>query len=424
MELLSETSEVQHRREKYAMNYFTHYSCFITTLLALVTTSFPHQLQADPQLPDLSIPPELFLPELVLPQLTLPISAEPARLTKARHPAPIDHIHYEYNGETKTLNQFIADAKVRSFLVLKDGEIVYERNIFPYSQWSLHQSWSISKQILSAVIGIAIEEGAIDSIEDPMDRYDARLAENGFAGVSFRQALQMSSGILYDEKPDRYNLFMEVISNFYSFGSLGSNLVENTITPELTRAYKPDSRWQYASINSQALSMALSGAINRPYHEYLYEKLLSPLGVSSETKILVDGDYNDFGFCCIYATSRTYAAIGEMYLNDGYYNGKQIVPAQWVRLSTTFDDPTSWKPEEGVTVEGVNEVAPFGFAYHWWPLTGERGDYTALGVYGQSIHVLPKQNTVIVRLSGDYDSNNSHRVEAAVLGRTIADFLD
>jgi CubicO group peptidase (beta-lactamase class C family) len=146
----------------------------------------------------------------------------------------------------------------------------------------------------------------------------------------------MSSGVDYDEIPDRYDLFLDVIGDLYSFGALGHNLVEKVTAPELTRSYEPGSRWNYASINSQALLMALSGAIGRPYAEYLYEKLLNPLGVTSETKILMDTDYNQFGFCCIYATNRIYAAIGQMYANGGYYSGKQIIPEEWVRPSTTF----------------------------------------------------------------------------------------
>jgi CubicO group peptidase (beta-lactamase class C family) len=282
----------------------------------------------------------------------------------------------------------------------------------------------MSKQMLSAMIGIAIEEGAIGSVEDPMDQYDSRLAENGFAGISFRQALQMSSGVTHSEQEDSVNLFLDVIADYYSFGLTGYNLIDKTTDPKLIQGYEPDSKWEYTNLNSQALVMALSGAVNRPYHEYLYEKLLNPLGVSSETKILADGEQNEFTFCCTYATSRTYAAFGQLFLNGGFYNGEQIIPEAWVRLSTTFNDPTSWTPEEGVRLDGVDGITPFGFAYHWWPLTGGRGDFTTLGVYGQSIHILPEQDTVVVRLSGDFDSADAHSVETIAFGRAIADYMD
>lgn len=370
------------------------------------------------------LPPSLFLPELVIPRDDIPAAAEPKPLKKIWWAFSDKKFSYEFEGQPKTIDDFIDEANVRSFLIVKDGKIVYERNIFPYSKRSKHQSWSINKQILSALVGIAIGEGKIDSVEDPMGKYDPRLNVNGFEGVTFRQALQMSSGINYNEKEDRFNLFFDVITNLYSFGTSGATLVDKTLAPELTRAYEPDSKWEYASINSQAIAMALTAAINVPLQEYLYDKLLNPLGVSDESSILVDGDDNEFTFCCFYATSRTYAMFGLLYANQGFYNGQQIIPADWVRLSTSFDDPTSWTGAEGVAPEGNAGIELFGFAYHWWPLDGTRNDFTALGVYGQSIHILPEQNTVIVRLSGDFDTEDAHRVEAVTLGRAIADYLD
>jgi CubicO group peptidase (beta-lactamase class C family) len=406
------------------MQVSTKKNRIIARFLIIVSTTIPIQAIAGTSLSDLTLPPELFLPEFALPHVTLPTAAEPLLIRTDLDAFSFDDFSYEYNGKTKTIKDYIREAKVDNLLILKEGTIVFEYNRFPSTQWSKHQGWSISKQILSALIGIAIEEGAIDSIEDPMDKYDNRLTQNGYAGVSFRQALQMSSGIQYDEPVDRYNLFMDVISDYSTNGVIGSNLIEKTTDPELVNGYAPDSRWEYASINSQALVMALTSAINRPYNEYLYEKLLNPLGVSSETNILVDGDQNEFTFCCTYATSRTYAAFGQMYSNGGFYNGQQIVPQEWVRLSTTFDDPTSWTPEEGVLLEGSDGITPFGFAYHWWPLVGERQDFSALGVYGQSIHVLPKQETVIVRLSSDFKSPDSHRLESVTFNRAIADYID
>jgi CubicO group peptidase (beta-lactamase class C family) len=207
----------------------------------------------------------------------------------------------------------------------------------------------------------------------------------------------------------------------YTLGLLGRTLAEKTTAPELVRDFEPDSRWEYASINTQALSMALAAAVGMPYQNYLREKLWEPMGIEDGAKILVDRKSTEFTFCGLYTAARAYGAIGQLYANGGYYNGRQIVSRDWVRLCTTLDDPHSWSGEyahpTGVTSDN------FGFAYHWWPLKGERGDFAALGVYGQSIHVLPKQDTVIVRTSGDFTTVGSHREEALVLGWALSDYL-
>lgn len=395
----------------------------LTALFCAFNLSAFHSANAE-ESSEPALPPALFLPEVVIPRDDIPASADPQPLRKIWWAFSDNKFTYEFEGQEKTIDDFVDEAGVRSFLIVKGGKIVYERNIFPYSKRSKHQSWSINKQFLSALVGIAIHEGDIASVEDRLDKYDPRLSANGFDGVTFRQALQMSSGINYNEKGDRFDLFFDVITNIYSFGTSGETLVDKTLAPELNQAYAPDSKWEYASINSQAIAMALTAAVNQPLQEYLYDRLLNPLGVSDESSILVDGDDTEFTFCCFYATSRTYAMLGVLYANQGYYNGRQIVPANWVRLSTSFDDPTSWTGAEGVHPEGNEGVELFGFAYHWWPLTGDRNDFTALGVYGQSIHILPEQDTVIVRLSGDFDAKDAHRVEAVTLGRAIADYLD
>jgi CubicO group peptidase (beta-lactamase class C family) len=368
----------------------------------------------------IALPPELFLPEQVLNSDIIPPSWNPTQIEKIHKGFSEDDFTYEYKGQQKHLADFFSEAEVRSFLIMKDGKIVYEYYMPPYNRYSKQQSWSIAKQILSILVGIAIDEGVIDSVEDPMDQYDPRLRSNGFAGVSFRQALQMSSGISYDEQNDRFQLFFDIIENNYTLGSSGYTLVEKTTAPELVQEYAPDSRWEYASINSQAIAMALTAAVGEPLQDYLWKKLWDPMGMEDGAKILIDREHTEFTFCCHYTTTRSYAAIGQLYANGGYYNGKQIVSQDWIRLSTTLDDPHSW---EQVNPEGVSSDT-FGFAYHWWPLKGDRGDFTALGVYGQSIHVLPKQDTVVVRTSGDFEVEGSHKEEAVVLGRAIADYLD
>ncbi|MDI1258701.1 serine hydrolase [Aquabacterium sp.] len=368
-----------------------------------------------------SLPPALFLPELVLPRETVDMATFPVSMPTASPKAPISALRYTYEGVSKSLSQYQSEAKVRAMLVLKDGKIVYEYNNFPYTKTSLHQSWSMAKQVLSAMVGIAIGEGAIRSVNDRMDAYEPALAVNGFAGVTFKQALQMSSGVAYSEEADRFKLFMDTIADYYTLGSSGYTLREKTTDTVLAPAFAPGSKYQYASINSQAISMALEKAVGMPYQRYLELKLWKPMRTPDRAKVLVDRSHEAFTFCCLYATTRSYAMFGLLYAQEGRLHGRQIVSSDWVRQSTTFaGDPTNW---HAVPVNG-NKLGLYGFGYHWWPLEGERQDFSALGVFGQAIHVLPKQNTVIVRISGDFDTPGAHIEENVVMGRALADYLD
>lgn len=386
----------------------------LASLAASTVVSMVAQAQA--------LPPALFLPELVLQREKVSTAAHPASLQKAWFPKDVTKVTYQFNGQSRTFNQFLSDAKVKSFMVLKDGKIVYEYNKFPFTKSSLHQSWSIGKQVLSTMVGIALDAGYIGSLDDRMDRYDPSLASNGFAGVTFKQALQMSSGIKYDEEADRFALFLDVITDAYTLGLSGQTLTEKTVDAVLAPDYTPGSKYQYASITSQAIQLALEKAVGMPYQTYLSKKLWQPMGVPDEAKILVDRNNKAFTFCCLYATTRSYAMFGQMYAQGGWFNGRQIVSSDYIHKATTFaGDPSNWRAVDVPRKDG-SQIR--GFGYHWWTLEGPREDFTAAGVYGQSVHILPKQNTVVVRMSNDYDNVEGSATEAVALGRAIADYLD
>lgn len=388
-------------------------------LMSAVALSAVYSATANAQ----GLPPSLFLPELVLQREDIAAAAfRPVTLTKAIAPKDVTKVTYSFNGEVRTFNQFLTHAKVKSFMVLKDGKVVYEYNKFPSTKATLHQSWSIGKQVLSTMVGIALDSGAIRSINDRMDQYDPRLAVNGFAGVTFKQALQMTSGIKYDEEADRLALFGDVIADAYTLGAGGKTLLEKTVDVAMTSAFMPGSKFEYASINSQAIQMALEKAVGMPYQKYLTIKLWQPMGMPDAAKILVDRKNTAFTFCCLYATTRTYAMFGQMFAQGGRFNGRQIVSSDYVRKATTFaGDPSNWR---AVNVPRKDGSQIRGFGYHWWPLEGPREDFMAAGVYGQSVHILPKQNTVVTRMSGDFDNVEGSATEATILGRAIADYLN
>lgn len=366
------------------------------------------------------LPASLQKPELILNKAIIAKSTHIRPLAFA--PVPLGNVSYVFDGSGRMFNQFVSDGKVKGLIVLKNGKVVYEWYKWPTTANTKNQSWSMMKQMLSVLVGIALHEGSIRSIDDPLDQYEPRLAGNGFAGVTFKQALLMASGVKYNEEVDRVKLFTDVISDKLLLGLGGADLVEKTLDPALVREAQPGTRYQYASITSQAISMALEAATRQPIAGYLQTRLWQPLGMADDAKLLIDRKKQGFSLCCLYATARSYAVFGQMMAQGGAWNGKQVVPADWVKRSTTFADPASWAPSD-VTRDG--EVLNLhGFAYTWWPLAGDRGDFQALGVYGQGIHVLPRQNTVVVRISDDYATPGAHAEEFAVFSRAVADHLD
>ena len=366
-----------------------------------------------------ALPPQLFHPEWVLPGADVK-GADAGRAALPSQPVDLSAVRYERDGQRWSIDDFQSRGSVKALLVVRDGQVVYERHRWPNGPQTLHQSWSMMKQVLSNLVGIAVQQGQIASVDDPMDRYAPALAANGFRGVTFRQALLMSTGVRYNEEVDRVAMFKQVIAHRLSFGALGANLRDKTTEPALVRAWAPGSRYEYASIASQALTMALEGATQQPLHTLITRQIWQPLGMPDDARVLTDAQGQDFGLCCLYATARSYAIFGQWMAQGGRWQGQPLLNEAWVQRATSFDDPGAWHSPSVPRLAKTQEL--FGFAHHWWPLEGGRGDFTALGIHGQMVYVSPRQNVVVVRLSDDY-AEGAHNEEAIAAFRAIADKL-
>jgi CubicO group peptidase (beta-lactamase class C family) len=309
---------------------------------------------------------------------------------------------------------------VQSYLVLHNGQVVYAHHASPDDRTAPHQSFSMMKQLLGLLVGIAIDERKIASVDDPLQRYVPGLQRTAFAGVTFRQALHMASGVAYNEDTERVQLFVKAALNRASWGKLGAPVAEQLLATERKRDAEPGKRYQYASITTQVIQLALEAATGVPVQQYLQTRLWQPLNMPDSARLLTDGQGEAYTLCCLHATPASYARIGQMMAQGGRWNGRQVVPARWVQLSTTFTDPTVWRAKD--VPRTAKRMNLFGFGYHWWPLEGDRGDFTALGIRGQSIYVSPRQNVVVVRLSDD-DTPGAHAEEAVMMARAIADRL-
>jgi CubicO group peptidase (beta-lactamase class C family) len=248
---------------------------------------------------------------------------------------------------------------------------------------------SMTKSFTSVLIGIALQEGAIHSVQDQITDYVPELKGSAYDGVTIEQALRMRTGV---DRSDAAQL---------KPGTPAGDLREKILVRNEMRALDeakivkrkapPGGKFEYSTLNTTVLGAVLENATHRRYEDYLSEKLWKPMGAQSDAYLIQDGPrpvgHVIMGFG-LNAVARDYARFGLMMLNQGRANGRQIVPAAWVRQSTG----------PGPDDEQVAPGAELGYRYQWWTLAGSHA-YTALGLDGQFIYVDPDTHTVVVKLS-------------------------
>ncbi len=282
------------------------------------------------------------------------------------------------------LNTWISERSLTAIVVLKDGNIAYEGYFQGTNAEDLRISWSVAKSYLSALFGILLEEGAIESIDDLVIKYAPELETSGYKTATIRNVLNMASGVEFDED---YLAFSSDINKMGRVLAMGGSMdgfsigITNTIG-------EPGANWQYVSIDTHVIGMVMRGATGRSISDLMVEKLLAPMGLEASPIMLTDGNDVAFVLGGLNMRTRDYARLGQMFVQNGMLNGQQIVPATWVAQSTRPSAPTQ------------NGEIQYGF--QWWvPADAEQGEYLARGVYGQYIYVNTSSNVVIAINSAD-----------------------
>lgn len=303
---------------------------------------------------------------------------------------------FSYDGKSFATEQFLADTDTSALLVIHDGEIRYEnywRTGGRHTQWL---SMSVAKSFTSALVGIAVAEGHIQSIEEPVTRYVPSLKGSAFDGVRIKDILQMSSGAAWDET---YGDPESDVRRFGNILAIGGSFEEFLKT--VKREREPGTYNRYNSSETQVLGALLTAATGRTVTDYMQEKLWQPLGMEDEAYWIVDDDEMEMVFGGLNATAQDYAKLGELFRLGGKWGDRQIVPADWVKASVTPDAPH--------LMPGDNDASDFqlGYGYQWWVPEGHEGEYSAIGVYNQFIYVNPARDLVIVKLSANSDYGTS-----------------
>ncbi len=242
-------------------------------------------------------------------------------------------------------------------------------------------SWSVAKSLLSALFGIVQAEGAIASLDDPVEKYAPTLIGSAYEGVSIHDILTMSSGVAFNED---YLDFYSDINKMGRVLALGGSM-DDFAAGLTVRAAEPGSRWHYVSIDTHVLGMVIRGATGRDIPELMEEKLLAPLGLEADPVMLTDGDGVSFVLGGLNLRTRDYARVGQMVLQGGAWQGMQIVPADWIATSTS--------PQ---AADGS------AYGYQWWiPANAAPGEVMARGIYGQYIYINPGLGVVIAVNAAD-----------------------
>ena len=319
-----------------------------------------------------------------------------------RAPTPLPTT-YRFEGEDRDLAAFLDRTVTTGLLVVRDGAITHEGYRLGADDSSPFTSWSVAKSVLGALVGIAVEEGHIESIEDPISHYVPELEGAPYGAVPIVDALTMSSGIGFDENYD--NPASDVNRLFISFAA-GSEMAEVLAGFDAIR--EPGVYNEYISSDTLAVGLVLEGATGMPVDAYLATRLWEPMGAEADAFWSTGRAGDALTMCCLNAVLRDYARFGRLFLEGGARDGVQIVPAGWVRASTA--------PEAAHLQPGDNPASfwTFGYGYKWWIPEDPQGDYLAIGIWGQYIYVDPAREVVIVKTSADplFDENDHETVAA------------
>jgi len=284
---------------------------------------------------------------------------------------------FDYGGKTFSVADYMQAYNVSGVIILKDGKVVMERYGLgrkPEDRWT---SFSVAKSVTSTLVGAAIQDGKIKSLNAPVTDYIPELKGSGYDGVTVRQLLMMSSGVKWNE--DYTDPKSDVAQSTMLPMEPGKNPLV-TYMARLPRAHPPGTMFNYNTGETDLVGILVSNAVGKPLSAYASEKIWRPYGMERDAIWMTDPAGHERGGCCLSITLKDYARLGQFMLDGGKAGGTQILPPGWVAEATT--------PQ---ITSGTRER---GYGYFWW--MPDNGAFEARGIFGQSITVFRDERIVIV----------------------------
>jgi CubicO group peptidase (beta-lactamase class C family) len=293
------------------------------------------------------------------------------------------------SAEGKGLDEFLRETDTLAFLVVHEDRLVWERYYGGSTRESLQTSFSAAKSFVSTLVGIAIDEGLIGSVDDRLTEYVPELVARDprFRRITLRHLLTMSSGIRYREGG-----FPSLGDDTYTY--YGVDLRDVALNRVRIEG-PPGIVWEYNNYHPLLLGLVLERTTGTSVSDFMARRLWQPLGAEADATWNLDSERSGFEKMesGLNARAVDYARFGLLFLHNGEWNGRRIVSEDWVRAATGADTTT-------------DPAYYHGYRYFWWRDVDRPGRFYALGKYGQYIYVAPDAETVVVRFGRDWGVGN------------------
>jgi len=298
----------------------------------------------------------------------------------------LKNLVFEYNGKQYDLFDYLALNRVAGLLILKDGKVVLEDYELGFNEHARWPSFSMGKSVVSTLIGAALQDGSISSLDDSVAKYVPSLKQGAYEGVTVRNMLQMASGVKWDEtytdpKSDRRKVLELQLS-----GKPGVILPYMNALP---RAGAPGTIWHYNTGDTFVVGAILEGATHKPLATYLSEKIWTPWGMEADAKWWLESPNGmGLGGGGLEATLRDFGRFGLFVLADGVVDGQRLLPQGWFELAGSSK-----------VIGGKQQ----DYGYLWWTFPKSEavhdGAFQAIGIFGQHMYINRRENLAIVVLS-------------------------
>jgi CubicO group peptidase (beta-lactamase class C family) len=293
-----------------------------------------------------------------------------------------------------SVGEYLSRNPVTGLLIAKDEQILFEHYQYGRTDRDRFASQSMAKSITAMLVGIALGQGAIKSVDDLAETYVPGFNGSEYGRTPIRDLLHMSSGVEFGETKDsQRDLNRLWIDMVLGLGPTKGTI--NSIVQFNRRIAPPGTQYSYASIEADAVGVVLHYALNQSLSDYLQENLWERIGAEADAAWVIDAQGFEVAHCCFNAVLRDYARLGRLLAHHGRWEGKQIIPA------TYLNDATTIRPSDTYLAPGRADPV-FGYGYFIWLLPGARRQFALLGANGQHICVDPASKLIMVQTAVEH----------------------